>query len=156
MLSPSLYAADVLCAASWASIPPNYHWINSKHANDKTLYKCIKRNNWCNRSSKVELSWRRELNFYVLWKCAPKKCEKIRRPTLPKLSSRLQESLILTILGVSKMTPPRATWTPRWLHVTLFFFLRWDKILPKVQKFCCSGHWHEWKIKSSLSPIDGT
>ena len=43
-LAPSLYADEVLCAASWAAIPPPiYYSGGAKHENDKTLYKCMKR-----------------------------------------------------------------------------------------------------------------
>ena len=42
-LSPSLYADEVLRAASWAAIPPIYYSGGAKHENDKTLYKCMKR-----------------------------------------------------------------------------------------------------------------
>ena len=84
---------------------------------------------------KIELSCMRELKFYVLWRCTQNKnVKKTCQHIFAKLSSRLHESSILTIFWCSKMTPPRALWTPRWLHVTQTFFLRWDKIFPKFKK----------------------
>ena len=136
--------------------PPIYYSGGAKHENDKTLYKCMKRISDATGPQKLSSRSNESSIFMFFYNSRQKKCEKICQQILPKLSSRLHESSILTILGGSKMTPPRALWTPRWLHVTPKSFLRWDKILPKVQKFCCSGHWHTWKIKSSLSPIDGT
>ena len=42
-LPPSLYADQVLCAASRAALPPIYYSGGAKIENDKALYKCMKR-----------------------------------------------------------------------------------------------------------------
>ena len=115
---PRLYGPPRCCAQRLGpQYHPRCHSINSKHANDKTHYKCTKRNEWCNRSSKSS-SRAGESFIFMFYENAREKetWTKICQQIFAKLSSRLHESLSLTILWGSKMTPPRALWTPRWWH----------------------------------------
>ena len=97
--------------------PSRYQSVNWKHANDKTIIQCSKRNAWCDRSSKLSSRAGETLIFMFYEDARPQKRWKNRcQQIIAKLSSRLHESSILTIFWCSKMTPPRALWTLRWRH----------------------------------------
>ena len=113
-LPPSLYAAEVLCAAFFLLYPPKLNreienaQMTKPYCNRETV------NNYASNSSK-SVSRAGESFIFMF-------CDDACKQNCEKTYANKYSLLCLPALGFlgpnwgSKMTPPRALWTPRWRH----------------------------------------
>ena len=116
-LPPSLYADQVLRAAFRAAPTPPYSIrVAQNSQNGETLYKWTKRTFVWNGSAKVELWCRRELNFHVFYYFSQNKHAKQMSSKIAKIELSFEPELNFCNFGGLQNEPPKALWTPTWLH----------------------------------------